>query len=72
MALFHMFANGKKKKNTITSLQTEGEENLDKEAIEKEIICYFQDLYSKNPPRNAWFTRRVGKTLDPERRMEKS
>lgn len=42
-----MFANGRKKKNTITSPQLEGEENLDKEAIEKEIVNYFQDLDSK-------------------------
>lgn len=61
-----MFANGRKKKNTITSLQLEGKENLDKEAIEKEIVNYFQDLDSKIHEA-AWFTSCKGKTLDPGR-----
>lgn len=53
-ASFHMLANARKKKNTITSLQKEGEEIFNKEAIEEEIVNYFRDLYSSNPLRKAW------------------
>lgn len=46
---FHMFANRRKKRNIITSLQTEGEENSDKEATEKKMLTTFGILTQRNP-----------------------
>lgn len=48
-AFFDIFSNGRKRKNSISSLQIEGEENSDRETLEKDIVNTFIKFTPKIP-----------------------